>query len=263
LDHFSCHQPDDLRMTVTRFVCRLCIHVLPADKRRIQSRHSNDFPGRSNWLISHHLNEKVGGSFVHDTFYEVMMFISSSISFRASQWAYGYLLKSVFKVKEQRYFCLRIISLAYCCTNRRMAAFINAAAMLLFYAHRNLRSTSVTIDQDQHSKRKGRRVCCKRLRIDFVKIPTYAPLRKGDIQELLDLDLQRFISSTRLSADGKIPKVRNQRWSYPLNQGISLARRNWAMTTDLLVVLVFWVASSRNWNQQGIDKNDLVTSETR
>jgi hypothetical protein len=51
-------------------------------------------------------------------------------------------------------------------------------------------------------------------------------LREGDIQEPLDLDLQRcHLVNQALSLTGKIPKIRNQRQGRPLNQGIPIGKK--------------------------------------
>jgi len=82
----SCHQPDDPpQMTVTPVsLSAFAFMFTGLINSRIQSRHSNDFPGTFKLIdIATHLNEKVGGSFVPRYLYGSHDVISSSISFRA------------------------------------------------------------------------------------------------------------------------------------------------------------------------------------
>src|SRR4030042_5625359 len=76
---------------------------------RIQSRHGNDFAGTFKLIdVATHLNKKIGGGFVPDTLYgsHKVYFFVHQFPAHFNEHA-GYLLKGVFKVKEQRYLLLQ------------------------------------------------------------------------------------------------------------------------------------------------------------
>jgi hypothetical protein len=91
-------------------------------------------------------------------------------------------------------------------------------------------------------------------------------LRKGDIQDLLDLDLPRcHLVNQALALTRKIPKIRNQRRGRPLNQGIPIGKKKLGNDNGILLVrlglpeLHLYVIG----NQQRVDQKDLVTRRNK
>jgi len=88
------------------------------------------------------------------------------------------------------------------------------------------------------SKSKCRRVLLQKLDSGLSKYPYHMlKFREGDIQELLDLDLQRcHLVNQALPLTGKITKIRNQRRSRSLNQVISICKKKLGNDNSILLV---------------------------
>ena len=90
--------------------------------------------------------------------------------------------------------------------------------------------------------------------------------RKGDVQELLDLDLQRcHLINQALPLTGKITEIRNQRWSYLLNQLISIGNKKLGNDNSILLICLGLPELHLHviGNQQWIDENDLITFRSK